>query len=494
MTKANPIRIHPQNNRIFEYRGKPLVLVCATEHYGAVINRPFKFEKYLADAAEKKQTLTRLFVLFREQQSSMNPYSTCKPESPDFISPFKRTGPGMALDGQLKYDLTQWNPEFFERLHRFLSLAADYGIIVEVTLLSNTYGQAVWDLNPLNSENNINNLEKINWTDYNTLRNPKILQWQIAHVRKIVEETKLYDNIIYEICNEPGGKFPGDDTYPTPSEVDDWQIAIAQVIRENDAAFPHQHLIAAQEAFTYDPWEQSSNKSFHDFPIDIVNMHPLPNTTYGGKGYHMGDFMSKQLKIRELRDYCLATINETKPLNLDEDNVASQYKDPDGWIIHRKRAWTTLFCGCHYDVIDFSIINYLETGTPDSQRHIRTWMKHLSEFIHSVDLTHARPLVGWLKDQSAHTVESVFAVEGEDYCIYLADERELEHEGYGSVIRGMVNINLPLGWYSVSCYSPATGLYSPSITMEGSPDIQVNLPEFSHDLVVRITRLEDNSK
>ncbi len=30
------IRIHPENKKIFEYRGRPVVLVCATGHYGAV--------------------------------------------------------------------------------------------------------------------------------------------------------------------------------------------------------------------------------------------------------------------------------------------------------------------------------------------------------------------------------------------------------------------------------------------------------------------------
>ena len=156
-----PLRIHPRNPKCFEFRGKPLVLVTATEHYGSVMNRPFDFEKYLADAADKRITLTRLFVLFRELQTHKNPYSPCKPESPDYIAPFSRTGPETALDGQPRYDLDQWNPEFFERLHRFLSLASDYGIIVEVTLFSNTYSPEVWALNPLRQENNINGTEKI---------------------------------------------------------------------------------------------------------------------------------------------------------------------------------------------------------------------------------------------------------------------------------------------------------------------------------------------
>ena len=29
---AEPIRLHPLNPRVFEYRGKPLILITATEH------------------------------------------------------------------------------------------------------------------------------------------------------------------------------------------------------------------------------------------------------------------------------------------------------------------------------------------------------------------------------------------------------------------------------------------------------------------------------
>ncbi|MDO8685158.1 MAG: cellulase family glycosylhydrolase [Clostridiales bacterium] len=483
-----PIRIHPENNKIFQFRGKPLVLVCATEHYGAVINRPFNFEKYLTDAVEKKQTLTRLFVLFRELQSYCNPYSTCKPESPDYISPFKRTGPGLAQDGELKYDLDCWNEEFFARLHAFLSLASEYGIIVEVTLLSNTYIPELWALNPLNSKNNVNDVEEIEFMLYNTQRNPKLFDRQTSHVCKIVEETNKYDNIIYEICNEPCGWITGSDSYPRPSEINEWQKAIAQVIRDTELKLPNKHLISGQEAFVGEPLEMYSDLSFASLGIDIVNIHPVPNTTYHGRSFDFGTFMSKQLKLRAVRDFCLATRDERKPLNLDEDNVASQYKDYDGWTIHRKRAWTTLLCGCHYDYIDFSIINYCETGTAASQKHIRSWMKHLSEFIHSIDLVHSKPMPDLVKGKPLHTVEAVLAAGDRDYCIYLADGRELNEHEAGMAINGDITIDLPQGNYRVSCYSPITGLYSPAVKMCGGDNLTIVLPEFVHDIVIRIIK------
>lgn len=497
---SNVLRIHPQNPKLFEFRGKPLVLLTATEHYGAVMNRPFRFERYLADAAEKRMTLTRLFTLFRELQTPINPYSTCKPESPDFIAPFERTGPGRARDEELKFDLDRQNPEYFERLHRFVSLASDYGIIVEVVLLSNTYAPHIWELNPLNSQNNINGLEDIEWPDYLSQRHPKLFERQVAHVRKIVEELNRYDNILYEICNEPGGRAPGHANDLSPDEVNQWLSALIQVIRQTEAHMPHQHLIAGQEAFSYEPWQQGSDLSFRTMDYDVVNMHALPGVAYQGTSYDLGAFMSKQLTLRALRDYGLATYAEAKPLNQDEDNVASQYKDVEAWTIHRKRAWTVLMSGGHYDYIDFSIINYCEAGTPESQRYIRSWMKYLSEFIHSVDLVRARPLVGLVKERPPHVLDVSLGLEGEDYCIYLADEREVssarglpdgDHRdrGAGQLINGSITLNLPEGHYQVACFDPKTGVYSPALQLRGNgSSLRLTAPEFIHDLVMRIRR------
>jgi hypothetical protein len=251
---------------------------------------------------------------------------------------------------------------------------------------------------------------------------------------------------------------------------------------------PFKHLIVGEEAYTDSPWQQSSDSSFRGLKFDAVNIHPLPNTTYHGKSYNMGEFMSKQLKLKAVRDFCLATYNEAKPLNFDEDNVASQYKDYEGWTIDRKRAWVTLFSGCHYDLIDFSIINYSETGTDSSQKYIRTWFKNLSAYMNTVDIVKGKPIANWLKEKPDHLLEAVFATPGKDYSIYLADERELTDKDAGTPIHGKVRLDLPEGEYEFRSYSPETGLYSPGIKISGSSDLQFFTPEIRRDIVLRITR------
>ena len=482
-----PISIHPDNNKVLLFRGKPTLLLCATEHYGAVMNRPFDFDAYLEDCKDKCQNYTRLFLLFREQQSAINPYSTCKPESPDYISPFPRVGPGKARDGEPVYDVSQWNPEFFDRLHRFIKKASDYGVVVEVVIFSNTYGDSVWDLNPLHAANNINDLEDIHWTDYITLKHPKRNAVQERFVRKVVTELNGYDNVIFELCNEPGGQVGPE--YATVDDVNAWLCWVSGLISETEKELPNKHLIVGQEAFCYNPMTLLTTLTHQaDFPVDVVNVHPLPDVVLHDRAYDLGTFMSKQLKLSEVRDYCLAAYQEKKPLNFDEDNVASCYKDAEAWTIHRKRAWTTLMNLSHYDVIDFSIIIYSPTGTTDSRAHIRSWFKYLAQFVAALPLDKARvfePQGCWKGDGA---VLSGFKIDNAQY-VYIADDTELVFAQTPSYqpICGTLTLDLAPGEYHLRAYSPLTGGYSPAIRLQGDVGTVIDLLPFEHDVVVCVT-------
>lgn len=494
---SNPIRLHPENNKLFEYLGKPLVLVTACEHYGGVMNRPFDIERHLHDTAERGINYTRLFTLFRELQSAANPYSTCKPESIDYIAPFARVGRARALDMQPKYDLEQWSEEFLERLHRFLSTASQCGVIVELVLFSNTYGSEGWSLNPLHSANNLNGTESIPWYQYNTLRHPVLLHYQEAYLRRMVQEINRYDNLIIEICNEPGGGLGIADS-PEPEEVNAWLNHMIGLVREIESGLPKQHLVVGQEAFAYKLPEEAFNPidvhqfcalSFEEMDYDVVNMHPLSNMKYKGKTYNLGRFMHAQMRLQEFRDYCLDLYGEPKPLNLDEDNCATQYRNLFGWTIHRKRAWTALFSGAHYNLIDFSILPCLPTGTEDSQRYLRSCIGYLARYLHTFDLVHARPLRDIVVSSPSEACISAFGIAGEDMGFYLADQREEESEEAGELLRGVLEIQVPPALYEVSCFNPLTGVASPAIPLRVlDAGLQLTLPEFQHDIVVRVTR------
>jgi len=477
------ISIDPESSKYLLFRGKPLVLISASEHYGSVINRSFDYEKYLADAAEHKMTMTRTFLLYRELQSARNPSSPCKPESPDYISPFLRTGPGKAKDGEPAYDLDQWNPEYFERLHHFLDAASKRGIVVELTVFSNSYSPETWALNPLRAANNLQHVGAVDWEEYITLKDKELVRRQTAYARKIIVETSQYDNVYYEICNEPGGGIAG---HATPADVDAWQEEMAKVMREEMKRLHHPHLLSGQQAFTYGAKNAfPMDATFAGKTFDIVNDHPLPNTLFDEQVFEMGNFMSKELMLNGVGSFCRAAYSRPKPTVLDEDNTASIYRDTTGWTIHRKRAWTALMNGCHYDYIDFSITVGSESGTTASQAGIRIWMQHVSEFMGSFNFVHSKPDTSWISAYPENLLASGLSTAEHEYIVYLADTRELSDPHAGESIGGSITLGLPPGNYDVSLYSPTSGESSPAIQIAGGTKSMMALPDFKQDIVIR---------
>jgi hypothetical protein len=166
------------------------------------------------------------------------------------------------------------------------------------------------------------------------------------------------------------------------------------------------------------------------------------------------------------------------------------YRDTTGWTIHRKRAWTALMNGCHYDYIDFSITVGNEAGTRASRQEIRTWMQHLSEFMNSLDFVHSQPDTTWISGAAKNLVVSGLSIGAREYVAYLADGRELSDTSAGDPFEGSVGLSLPPGDYDVSLYSPVTGAESPAVVIKGGGRNPLNLPSFRQDIVIRAKRRE----
>ncbi len=483
---TSALSLDPDNPKYFLFRGKPTVLIAASEHYGSVLNRPFDFRKYLADQADKQMTMTRTFLLYRELASAMNPASPCKPAPQDYIAPWPRIGAARALDGQPTFDLNSWNEEYFKRLHAFLDLASERGIIVELTVFSNSYGDAVWALNPLRRENNNQGIGTTEWEEYTSLKDKDRLAVQLKYARKIIQETAGYDNIYYEVCNEPGGGVPG---HISPAEVDEWQAEVGRVLREEMDKLHRPHLLAGFDAFRYVQGAVTTyDDTFTNHLFEIVNVHPLPDTILGGRNYQMGNFMSKELRLADLIDFGTAAWKPPKPCVWDEDNAASMFTDPTGWKIHRKRAWTALMSGSHYDMIDFSIQIGRETGTPEDNAALRTWFKYLSVFFRSIDFVHGAPQPQIVVGVPTPARAVAFGVPGKDYAVYLADPREVNDRSAGQPISGDMQLTLPTGAYRVTRMDPEEGKIVDLSRIDGG-SVKLMLPPFHEDLVIRFERV-----
>src|SRR2546425_7585101 len=71
--------------------------------------------------------------------------------------------------------------------------------------------------------------------------------------------------------------------------LDAWQEEIARAVRDELKKAGRQILISGQEAFSYTPRHTfPQDKGLGGWLLDIVNVHPLPNTIFEGHAYELG--------------------------------------------------------------------------------------------------------------------------------------------------------------------------------------------------------------
>lgn len=201
---AQPLRLLPKNPHYFEYNGRQTLLIGSGEHYGAVINQDFDYRTYLATLAADGLNNTRLFTgAYVEKTGDFGiQKNTLAPRENRLRLPWARSEqPGYALGGN-RFDLDRWDEAYFERLRSFMARAQELGIIVEVTLFSSYYGTG-WPYSPFNVVNNVNQTDNIQPIQANTLNNGNLLAFQERYVRRLVRELGSFQNLYYEIQNEP---------------------------------------------------------------------------------------------------------------------------------------------------------------------------------------------------------------------------------------------------------------------------------------------------
>ena len=233
---AEPLRLHPENPHYFLWRGQPTVLVTSGEHYGAVLNLDFDGPRYLEAIQAAGLNLTRTFSgVYREIPSSFKIKNNPLAPAPNrYISPWARsTEPGY-FDGGAKFDLSKWDPAYFARLKGFLAEASRRGIVVELVLFCPMYKDELWKACPMYAGNNVNGIGDLAKDDVHTLKNGGLLEYQLAVTRKIVTEVNEFDNLYFEIANEP---YFGGITL-------EWQQRIGEAIVETEKGLPRRHLIA----------------------------------------------------------------------------------------------------------------------------------------------------------------------------------------------------------------------------------------------------------
>ena len=276
---AGTLRLYPGNDRYLEYQGNPMILITSAEHYGAMVNMDFDEMAYLEALAEGGFNYTRIFTgtyiepvdnIFGIRENTLAP------------RPGRYLSPWVQEDG--KYDLDRFNPDYFRKLRAFISRAEEHGIMVEVTLFSSIYHQSAWELSPFNVRNNVNGVGDMDLRRVHTLFNGDLQTYQEKFIRKMVRELNAYDNIFFEIQNEPWADHPNlagfvnidddavfDRSWQKRVEVandvsNEWQAWVAGVIGDEESYMGKRHLIAQNISnYQYDIQDPPAGISIFNF-------------------------------------------------------------------------------------------------------------------------------------------------------------------------------------------------------------------------------------
>ena len=442
---ARPISLDPQNPHYFLFRGKPTVLITSTEHYGAVMNADFYYPLYLNELQSYGFNLTRLFSgVYVEDFAAFNiARNTLAPAPMRFICPWARSAqPGYAGGGN-KFDLHQWDPAYFHRLKDFVAQAGKRGIVVEMVLFCPYYADSQWDLSPIKASNNIQGIGDLPRTKALTLDNGPLLAIQDAMVRKIVTELRDFDNLYYEICNEP---YFGGVTIT-------WQNHIAETIMSTKAAFPARHLIAQNIS--------NGSKKIKD-----------PNPSVSIFNFHYS----------RPPESVAMNFGLDRAISDDETGFRGTGNGP-----YRREGWDFILAGgAVYDNLDYSFTVGHEDGTfgfPSTQpggggHALRAQLSILKKFIESFDFVHMRPDETDVKVLGSKARIYVLAKRPKVFAVYI--------DGGGP--QTALQFNVPAGRYHAEWINPRTGLVAEESEDNSGTEGKLTLhsPQYLDDIALRV--------
>lgn len=303
-----PLRIHPENGRYFtDGSGRAIYLTGShTWESFQEISMPgdtsaFDWQGYLKMMHNNHHNFSRLWTWEQAKKGSWTTDNIVF--SP---LPYKTVG----KKGKERYDLSQWNEQYFDRLRDRVKEAGELGIYVSVMLFQGwsqnklgTSGGDPWPYHPFNPINNVNGVGKSvtnNNVDDETIgtlhamNNGNVLEHQEAYVEKVLEILNEFDNILYEILNEGGTK--------------DWQYHMVDLVKKIEKTMPKQHLVGMTHAVTVNP--PMFNDDLRNSSADWISPAPEPLAWM----YKDSDF------LEDYQNDPLATTGE-KVVILDTDHL-----------------------------------------------------------------------------------------------------------------------------------------------------------------------------
>jgi len=479
---SGPVIVCPSNPHFLEFQGRPIVLIASDHHYGAVIDADFDYGRYLEYMGRSGMNITRIYpgAMFEPPDK----YVTGNPLGPlpgRQILPWARTdkaGANGALaeagKPSLKFDLDMWNAEYFARLRDFADRAGRAGVIVEVAFFNGMYADC-WPLMPMYHGNNIQgvgNYEAAECGLFTTAdsRNREVMKYQAAYVAKIAAELNGFDNLIYDVCDEPGlaGKPDGSIDFLPEEKTRPWLEAMKDAFLQAERGLPKRHILG-QTVQNLSP--DMSGEAWCEW---LLAEYVKP----AGKALEANYAAEKPIVDVESDYYGHGLV---KPYTREDVRL-------EGW-------WFMLGGGAGFINLNGEFHRGNETGGEDSRTVIVPQKKALRDFMESLDFARMRRYTG-LGGLAEGATASVIAEEGRQYAVYLFHAAGDGQWGAhfvavpGRYEREKVVLRaVSTGMYDVEWVNPATGdiVRQERIEHNGGA-LSLPVPPYQLDIALRMCR------
>lgn len=240
-TATGPLRANPANARYFTDGSGKAIYLTGSHTWANMMDRgtlhppqvPFDYPAYMKWMVAHNFNFMRLWTAELTDSADTNDV-----DENVVAMPWKwmRTGPGIANDGSLKFDLSKLDQSYFDRMRARTITAGQNGIYVSVMLFNGyewQFDANPVDGNPFRGSNNINGIDCPSTCASDSTQMPDAV-WDIekAYLKEVVDTVNDLDNVLYEVSNESG----------SPSS-DLWQANVISFVKQYESTKPKQHPV-----------------------------------------------------------------------------------------------------------------------------------------------------------------------------------------------------------------------------------------------------------
>jgi hypothetical protein len=480
LAAAEPVRVFDRNPRYFARDGVPLVFVTSDHHYGAVIDGDFDYVRFLDALAAAGANLTRIYPggMFEppDKYVAGNPLG---PRPGRQLLPWARSSepgahPALAAPGQpsFKLDLGRWDDAYFSRLRSFVEEAGRRGIVVEVAFFNGMYADA-WPLMAFHHRNNVQGVGRYEAEECGLFttaeaRNGDVLRHQKAYVAKIATKLNAYDNVIYDLCDEPSlvGRPDGSIVVHPDAAVTPWLHALRDAFLEAERALPKKHVLG-QTAQNLSP-----------------DLSPEPWCDWVGAEYVRPGARALE-RVYAARKPIVNVESNYFGASLVESAYGEDAVRIEGW-------WFLLGGGAGVIHLNGEYHRGQEQGGAATRERILPQRRVLREFVEGLDLAGLSRFEG-VSGLAPGTRSSALAEPGRQYAVYLFHAEEEPEWGAHFVPRPgryrerLTLRGVPAGRYRREWVSPETGrVVEQEIVEWTGGDLELATPEYALDLALRL--------